>query len=614
MLSKCSHFWIGTFLLASLSHLIAEKVPIVVDGLFEDWSDTEPLATDPVGDVSLGKVDFSKIWVADDGTYLFIRFTTESLVDPSDNNTMMMHIKDNSNRSITWNMGPRRGTFQDIEQNIFEYPINYTAIQFRSMPTLDANEFEVAFRLDAKPDGVTSLFQDDTIIISIEDRESGDRIPELGDGLVYQLGTNEIAEEASIGFEKKRSSDLRVVTYNVLSDNLFVPELQPGFMRQLQAVQPDVIHFQEIYNNSAEATAGLIQSWLPLGDGEEWFATKGSFLWNDTITVSRFPIISQWDLYGSTSPRGNLALLLDTKEELGTKTLMINAHPPAGGADTTRQAEVDAIMAFIRDARDPEGVLTLEENTPVVIAGDMNLVGRIDQLITFLTGDIFNNEQQGEDFAPDWDGSEFTSITPRHSDQRMGYTWRDDFDPRFNYYWPGHLDYIFYSDSVLDLVKSYVVHTPSMSLERLQLYGLEANDSLGSDHFLFVADFRPAFIDSDGNGLPDFWEQVAFGEVGTSTAMEDPDFDGSNNLEEFYAGTDPKDKNSRFAIQQYTVDESEISIRWSTIDQRVYRLQESLDLISWLGLSEQIPGTGEDLEKQIFRDQTDQLFYRIIAE
>ena len=355
----------------------------------------------------------------------------------------------------------------------------------------------------------------------------------------------------------------------------------------------------------------MIQSWLPPGEGDEWFTAKGSSTWNDTITVSRFPIISQWDLYGSTSPSGNLALLLDTEEEYGKKTLMVNAHLPCCGNDIGRQAEVDAIMAFIRDAREPGGELTLDENTPIVIAGDMNFVGQIGQLVTFLTGDIFNNELEGEDFAPDWDGSVFTSITPRHSDQRMGYTWRKDSS---NNYSPGHLDYILYSDSVLDLVKSYVVHTPSMSSERLLLYGLEANDSLGSDHFLFVADFRPAFVDADGNGLPDFWELVTFGDVGTYTAMEDLDSDGSNNLDEFYAGTDPQDKNSRFAIQEYTVDESEISIRWNTITQRMYRLQGSFDLINWLGLNELMQGTGEVMEQKIPRDQSDHFFYRIVAE
>ena len=88
----------GALLMASLSPLIAVKVPIVVDGLFEDWQDNEPIAIDLLRDVSAGGVDFSKIWVADDGTYLFIRFTTEILVDPSDNNNIILHIRDNSNR------------------------------------------------------------------------------------------------------------------------------------------------------------------------------------------------------------------------------------------------------------------------------------------------------------------------------------------------------------------------------------------------------------------------------------------------------------------------------------------------------------------------------------
>ncbi|MCB1123988.1 MAG: endonuclease/exonuclease/phosphatase family protein, partial [Verrucomicrobiae bacterium] len=541
---------------------------------------------------------------------LFIRFTTESLVDPSDDNTMTLHIQDDANRFITWNMGPRRGTFQDLGQNI-SVDITYTAIQFRSLPTLDANEFEVAVRLDAKPDGVTSLFQDDSIIIRIEDSGSGDRIPASGDGVTYQLGTNDFEEAAPIGFEKMRSSDLRVATYNVLVDNLFEPSRQPGFGRQLQAVQPDVINFQEIFNNTPEATGALIESWLPLEDGKQWYTAGGSSSSNDTITVSRFPILDRWDIYGSGSTTGNIAVLLDTKEELGTRTLMINAHPPAGAFDAGRQNEIDAIMAFIRDAREPDGVLTIEENTPIVIAGDMNLVGRIDQLVTFLTGDISNNDTQGADFSPDWDGSDLTSVTPRHSDQRMGYTWRSDFE---NNYWPGHLDYLIYSDSVIDLVHSYVVHTPSMSPERLQQYNLEANDSLGSDHFLFVADFRPAFVDEDENGLPDFWEKVALGEIDTTTASEDLDFDGATNLEEYYAGTDPKDKTSQFRVLQYSLSASEVSIHWSTVSQRKYRLQKSTDLANWSDISESIQGTGQNLDQQFSGDPGDRVFYRIVAD
>ena len=148
------------------------------------------------------------------------------------------------------------------------------------------------------------------------------------------------------GFEKKAIFRFKgsYLQCSLLTICLF-QELQLGFARQLQAVQPDIIHFQEIYSNSAEATRALIQSWLSLGEGDEWLMVLST--WNDTITVSRFPIIGQWDLYGSTSPSGNLALLLDTEEEFGKKMLMVNAHLPCCGNDIGRQAEVDAIMAFI---------------------------------------------------------------------------------------------------------------------------------------------------------------------------------------------------------------------------------------------------------------------------
>ena len=40
MFSKGGYCFIGVLLLASISPLVAVKVPIVVDGLFEDWSNT----------------------------------------------------------------------------------------------------------------------------------------------------------------------------------------------------------------------------------------------------------------------------------------------------------------------------------------------------------------------------------------------------------------------------------------------------------------------------------------------------------------------------------------------------------------------------------------------
>ena len=65
--------------------------------------------------------------------------------------------------------------------------------------------------------------------------------------------------------------------------------------------------------------------------------------------------------------------------------------------------------------------------------------------------------------------------------------------------------------------------------------------SLGQLKFVFS--FNPEIGDSDGDGLPDGWEMVYFGDL-THSAAEDPDGDGLNNLAEYQNGTDPTKSDS----------------------------------------------------------------------
>jgi len=268
-------------------------------------------------------------------------------------------------------------------------------------------------------------------------------------------------------------------------------------------------------------------------------------------------------------------------------------------------------MAFIRDAKEPGGSPSFETNTPIIITGDMNFVGTFGQLETFLTGDISNNGISGPDFSPDWDNSDLTSITPRHSDQRMGYTWRSDTE---NNFWPGHLDYFIYSDSLLEVPKRFVVHTISMSQDRLSQYNLQSNDSLGSDHLLFVTDFRHVFVDTDENGLPDSWERLTFGEISLTNGQTDLDFDGASNLDEFWTGTDPKNRESVLQVTIHQANSGELIVSWPSVLDRSYTVELSSDLRSWSALTASIQGTGEALNRELFREPSDKIFYRIRAE
>jgi hypothetical protein len=54
-------------------------------------------------------------------------------------------------------------------------------------------------------------------------------------------------------------------------------------------------------------------------------------------------------------------------------------------------------------------------------------------------------------------------------------------------------------------------------------------------------------IDADADGMPDAWELASFGTL-TNTAAGDRDGDGSGNLDEYIADTQPTNAASFFAI------------------------------------------------------------------
>jgi hypothetical protein len=257
-------------------------------------------------------------------------------------------------------------------------------------------------------------------------------------------------------------------------------------------VSPDILHLQELSNYSASEATDLIASWF----GGDWYGAQveNGNSYDDCKTISRYPIIDSWAI------DGNLAVLIDTTESIGTPILCINAHLPCCNNDSGRQNEVDAIVAFIRDAYLPDGVLTLDSEVPVMVAGDLNLVGLSQQLVTLVTGDIQNEFEHGPDSPPDPDGSDLHSITSRQTEKRMGYTWRND-PNNYAGYWPGQLDFLIYSDSNLTLTRDFIVYTPEMSPSELTANSLMISDSLVSDHLVFCADFAPPCsedVTSDG--------------------------------------------------------------------------------------------------------------------
>ena len=472
----------------------ADQQPISVDALYADWDAVPPAHSDPLGDGTT--IDFGRLWLADDDRFLFLRFETTIETDPSENQDLVLYLDTDANSGtgfsfagigaeLVWRFGQRSGTFYANGQSATVYQDN---LRFRGAPTVTSTQFEFAIGKAVLPDGQNPLFSGNTIRLALHSATSGDQLPNTGQLVEYALNTGTLPPETVIPLERARPTDVRIITYNVLFDSPFGTD-GPRFGRQLAAVDPDILCFQEIYDHSAAQTAALVESWLPSGPGESWYAADNS----DCQIVSRYEILASWAL------NGNLAALLDTTPALGVELLLFSAHPPCCDNDSGRQNEIDNIMSFIREAQQPGGTLELETGAAIHIAGDMNLVGYAQQLTTLLTGDIVNESTYGPDFAPDWDGTPLTNLISRQTELRMGYTWRSDGSS----FWPGHLDYHIYADSVLDVGNHFILYTPEMSPANRAAFGLQEWDSAASDHLLFCADFRPAArsgdFDQDGD-------------------------------------------------------------------------------------------------------------------
>ncbi len=451
---------------------------ILIDESFSDWQDVETLYEDATGDNA--GIDFSALKMTNDDQFLYVYFEMgEELNLQNDNNiTLYIDTDHDSETGVSgfgigyefeFTFGNRGGTFHGNQSSSFgAYDVGLI-----TSPTVTSSIFELKIDLDAEIDGEAVFNSQSINIVLKSDGDSGDSMPENGETITYEFG-QDIFEAPAFRLSKYHPSDIRVLSYNVLRDNLFDPSVEDNFRRIFQAIKPDVIGLSEVYDNSGEQAAALIETFLPSEQGEQWYSGDTG---NDNLIVSRYPIIEQ------ESIDGNAAFLLDLGER---EMFTIVAHPPCCSNDSGRQNEFDAMMGFLRDSQNGSE-FDISTNTPIVIMGDMNLVGLSRQQTTLLTGDIDNEQAYGNDFNPDWDGSSLEDAKPLNPGSPTTFTWYD----QGSSFGAGRLDYIVYSGSVLELTNSYSLFTPSLDGDSLAAYGLDADDTiLASDHLPLVTDFR----------------------------------------------------------------------------------------------------------------------------
>ncbi len=128
------------------------------------------------------------------------------------------------------------------------------------------------------------------------------------------------------------------------------------------------------------------------------------------------------------------------------------------------------------------------------------------------------------------------------------------------------------STSDWDAIHGTLTYVPTPGYHGMDRFTYQASDGMTNSQVATVALNVTAPPDSNGNGLPDYWETA----YGISDPNADADGDGQSNLAEYYAGTNPT--NAASVLKLLSIDwspEDPFSLTWSSVGGTRYRVQYS---------------------------------------
>lgn len=334
------------------------------------------------------------------------------------------------------------------------------------------------------PRGDHELFADRGFHLVVQDERSDDRVPD--DGSLTLIWPEEAAPVETIPLARHPEATLRLASYNVERDGLFETgdaARQDALRRVLGAIDADVWILNEVWDHDAGATRARVGALLDRDLGD-WSAVRHD---GGNVLLSRYPVVDSWKVIDDVEDEDGRARHRLTAARLATPgrdALVIANHWRCCDADAKRQIEADGVMRFLRDAFTPGGRIDVPDGTPVILAGDFNLVRLREQLDTLLTGDIADEARFGPDVGDDL--VDLTDLPLRHAQAPLLHTWHVP-ESSFG---PGRLDWVFVNETATS-PRHLVLDTGRLDDAYLERHGLRPDDTrIASDHFPLVVDLR----------------------------------------------------------------------------------------------------------------------------
>ncbi|MEM1166712.1 MAG: hypothetical protein AAGI30_10540 [Planctomycetota bacterium] len=494
------------FTLAAASAVRADIA--VIDERFNEWGADDLVAIDPIGDAPGGAFDLGRVWAKTAGTTLFLSFEmlgqTVNLQSGhlSDGGPQLwIGVQDGDDLSVFFR--PRFVTLGDIDDPsaLFGAPrLAWDAVDFALLPTVAASRYEM--RIDLSPAGVNP---GDTVLLDFAtptlagspgsvptDFESPDALSSPVAITLAPLPAPSPSGDESELVARPQGTTLRVASLNTLRSGLTntFPPAVASFDRLLRVAAADVYCFQEQAGTPQQLIDRLAAA-DPRGDGASWNVhtdPQGGLFSSDYIATP-LPLTPVED-----PPLTNAyaAGVVGTDPE--TAVLVLSVHPKCCGfvgsfEDQLRIAEAEDIRDML--ARFRTGVISPSlvpfKDVPVIVIGDWNLVG---------------SNGPREILTDQASGTGLRHQVLLNLDGRDATSWRD-LSPSPGGFAPGLLDLAVHSSRSLDVTGGFVLDSHRLTPSQRTAIGVDASDSLVSDHLLLVADYRPmiAALDIDADGV-----------------------------------------------------------------------------------------------------------------
>ncbi len=392
-----------------------------------------------------------------EGVDLMIEFTAPNRRDP-DRRGMGIGVELASDQSY---QGP-------------DTPVGHAAIGFKMAPTYATDRLEFSIKRHSAVQGISPIgpeaeFTYKLVLLSGKGETSFATAERAS-----RLSADSQATLPAPSIPQKENGHLRVISWNVERGSILKkPEI---YSRVLRSLNPDAILLQELTENETEQSLGELFKEIFPAETSGWnillgkdgaalgcgIASRVPIRRVESIEQIPYPDRPEWTVR---------ALGGELMTENGNQLLLTSVHLKCCGRidsreDRTRLQEATRINERIRQ------VVTGSSVDGLILGGDLNLVGSYTPI---------KNLSHNLDF----DRSDLSILNPFALTGRSNSTWSS----ARSQFAPGRLDYLLFSDSSVQVTRSFILNTADLSATALAQHALKSTDSAeASDHFPVVID------------------------------------------------------------------------------------------------------------------------------